>query len=86
MIDFTKSRPVMEAPNLLGMQRTSLEAFLQKNVSPKMRKEEGLQGIFKDVFPVKSHKGKLVLDFVEYRFNEPRYSVEKCKEEVTCPH
>ena len=81
MIDFTKSKPVVEVPNLLEMQRTSFEAFLQKDVSPKKRKEEGLQGIFKDVFPVESYNGKLVLDFVEYHFNEPRYTVEKCREE-----
>ncbi|UCG94274.1 MAG: DNA-directed RNA polymerase subunit beta, partial [Candidatus Aerophobus sp.] len=81
IIDFTKSKPVVEVPHLLEMQRTSFEAFLQKDVSPKKRKEEGLQGIFKDVFPVESYNGKLVLDFVEYRFNEPRYTVEKCKRE-----
>ncbi|MFQ6067170.1 MAG: DNA-directed RNA polymerase subunit beta, partial [bacterium] len=81
MVDFTKSKPVVEVPNLLEMQKTSFEAFLQKNVPLKERKEEGLQGVFKDVFPVESYNGKLVLDFVEYRFNEPRYPVEKCKQE-----
>ncbi len=78
IIDFTKSKPVVEVPNLLEMQKTSFEAFLQKDVPPKEKKEEGLQGIFKDVFPVESYNGKLVLDFVEYHFNEPRYTVEKC--------
>jgi DNA-directed RNA polymerase subunit beta len=81
MIDFTKSKPVVEVPNLLEMQKTSFEAFLQRDVPLKMKKEEGLQRVFKDVFPVESYNGKLVLDFVEYRFNEPRYSVEKCTQE-----
>ncbi len=81
MIDFTKSRPVVEPPSLLGMQKASFEAFLQKDVPAQERKKKGLQGIFKYAFPVKSHNKKLVLDFVEYRFNEPRYSAEKCKEE-----
>ncbi len=81
MIDFTKSKPVVEVPNLLEIQKTSFETFLQKDVSLKKRKEEGLQRIFKDVFPIQSHNGKLVLDFVEYRFGEPRYPVEKCKGE-----
>ena len=81
MIDFTKSKPIVEVPNLLEMQKTSFEVFLQKDVPPKKRKEEGLQGVFKDVFPVESYNGKLVLDFVEYRFNKPRYPVEKCEQE-----
>ena len=81
MIDFTKSKPVVEVPHLLEMQKTSFKAFLQRGVPPKERKKEGLQRLFKDVFPVKSYNGKLVLDFVEYRFDEPRYSVEKCEQE-----
>jgi len=81
MIDFTKSRPMLEPPNLLGMQRVSFEDFLQKDIPAQARKKEGLQAIFKDAFPVKSHKEKLVLDFLEYRFDEPKYSVEKCRQE-----
>ncbi|MBA7474589.1 DNA-directed RNA polymerase subunit beta [subsurface metagenome] len=81
MIDFTKCRPVVEPANLLGMQSVSFEDFLQKDIPAQARKKEGLQAIFKDVFPVKSHKEKLVLDFVEYRFDEPKYSLEKCRQE-----
>ncbi len=81
MIDFTKCRPVVEPANLLGMQSVSFEDFLQKDIPAQARKKEGLQAIFKDVFPVKSHKEELVLHFVEYRFDEPKYSVEKCRQE-----
>jgi len=81
VIDFTKSKPIIEVPDLLEMQRTSFEAFLQKDIPPEKRKNEGLQGVFKSIFPVESYNGKLVLDFVEYRFGEPRYDMETCKEE-----
>jgi len=81
VLAFAKSQPVIEVPNLLEMQKISFEAFLQADVPPKKRVDEGLQGTFKDVFPVESYNGRLVLDFVEYDLREPRYSEEKCKEE-----
>ncbi|MEA1964505.1 MAG: DNA-directed RNA polymerase subunit beta' [Candidatus Aerophobetes bacterium] len=81
IIDFTKFKPVVDVPSLLQMQRISFENFLQRDVSPDERKNEGLQAVFRDVFPVESYNEKLVLEFVEYRLNGPRYSIEKCGEE-----
>jgi len=81
VIDFSRCKPVLEIPNLIGMQFVSFEEFLQKDVSPEERENKGLQGIFKEVFPVESYNGKLVLEFVEYRFSEPRYDIERCYEE-----
>jgi len=81
ILDFTKSKPIIEVPNLLEMQKASFEAFLQVNIRPEKRVNAGLQGVFKDIFPVESYNGRLVLDFVEYDLREPRYSVERCKEE-----
>jgi len=84
VIDFTKFKPVLEIPNLIGMQLASFEEFLQKDVPPKERKDEGLQGVFKEIFPVESYNGKLVLEFVEYRFSKPRHNIEECyREELT---
>ncbi len=80
-INFTKSKPKIKIPDLLKMQKVSFEAFLQKDVSPEERKNEGLQGVFKEIFPVESYNGKLILDFVEYRFGEPRHSIEECEEQ-----
>ena len=42
MIDFAKTRPVLEPPHLLGMQRVSFEDFLQKDIPASERKKEGL--------------------------------------------
>jgi len=84
VIDFTRSRFVVEIPDLLKMQRNSFEKFLQKDIPPGQRKKEGLQKVFFDVFPlgkgVENYNGKLALEFVEYRFGEPRYDIEKCEE------
>ena len=70
-----------EVPNLLEMQKISFEAFLQIDVSPTKRANMGLEAVFKDVFPIESYNGRLVLDFVEYDLRKPRYSMEKCREE-----
>jgi len=81
VIDFTKSKPVIEIPDLLETQRVSFETFLQKDIPAKNRKSEGLQEVFKNAFPVQSYNGRLILDFAEYHFNEPKYSMKTCREE-----
>jgi len=81
IIDFTKSKSVIDTSDLLQMQKISFKNFLQKDVPPNKRKNEGLQAIFKDVFPIESYNGKLRLDFVEYQLSKPQYSIEKCREE-----
>jgi len=81
VMDFTKFKPVAEIPNLLQIQRYSFENFLQRDVPPQQRKKEGLQKIFVDAFPVESYNQKLILEFVEYRFGESAYDIEKCQEE-----
>lgn len=81
VMDFTKFKPVVEIPNLLQIQRYSFENFLQRDVPPQQRKKEGLQKIFVDAFPVESYNQKLILEFVEYRFGESAYDIEKCQEE-----
>ncbi|MEA3485366.1 MAG: DNA-directed RNA polymerase subunit beta, partial [Candidatus Aerophobetes bacterium] len=81
ILDFTKHKPIIGVPDLLEMQRASFEAFLQNGAPPEKRKNEGLQELFKNTFPVKSYNGKLVLEFVEYRFDEPRHSMKECEEQ-----
>jgi len=79
--DFSKYPVLIDLPNLLEMQRHSYEEFLQRDVPPEKRKPVGLQAVFLDTFPVESYNGKMVLEFVEYRFAEPRYTIKKCEEE-----
>jgi len=75
---FAKTRPVVEKPHLIEMQRLSYEQFLQKDVDPDARQDVGLQGIFKSVFPIKDFNGNCSLEFVRYTFGEPKYTVEEC--------
>jgi len=79
--DFTKYPPLIDVPNLLEMQRRSYEEFLQRDVPPSKRKSIGLQAVFEDTFPVESYTGKMSLEFVEYYFAEPRFTIGQCEEQ-----
>ena len=65
-------------PNLIDVQRSSYEAFLQMNVHPDKRTHSGLQEVFKSVFPIDDFAGRGRLEFVYYELEEPKYDVEEC--------
>ncbi|MEW6429793.1 MAG: DNA-directed RNA polymerase subunit beta [Thermodesulfobacteriota bacterium] len=75
---FAKIGEVVEKPHLIEMQQQAFDNFLQINVEPDDRKDEGLQGIFKSVFPIEDFNGTCSLEFVSYSFGEPKYTVEEC--------
>ena len=49
---FAKNKQVIDIPNLIELQKSSYEAFLQKDVDTDRRLEAGLQSVFKSVFPI----------------------------------
>ena len=76
--NFATAASVMEPPHLISMQRISYEKFLQMDVDAGARENFGLQGIFKNVFPINDFNGLCSLEFVRYNFGEPKYTVEEC--------
>jgi len=67
-------------PNLLDVQLRSFDKFLQKDVPPEDRVNEGLQEVFNNVFPIQDSRGLFSLEFVSYSIGEPKYSVPECQE------
>ena len=59
-------------PDLIDIQTKSYADFLQSDVPPAERADEGLQAIFKEIFPVASYDGRYKLDFVSYRLEPPK--------------
>ena len=59
-------------PDLIDIQTKSYADFLQADVPPAERADEGLQAIFKEIFPVASYDGRYKLDFVSYRLEPPK--------------
>ena len=75
---FAKTKAIVERPHLIEMQSRSFEKFLQMKTPPDQRRDEGLQGIFKSVFPIKDFNGACSLEFVNYNFGDPKYTVDEC--------
>lgn len=81
---FGEITEVIPLPELTEVQITSFDQFLQKGVKAQSRQNVGLQGAFKEVFPIdesdKNRGGGLVLDFLEYNIGDAPYSPEECRE------
>ncbi len=75
---FGRIPEAVEMPNLIEVQKHSYEHFLLKDTVVADRPDEGLQAVFKSVFPIKDFSEKSVLDFVSYEFEPPKFDVEEC--------
>src|SRR2546430_11763307 len=75
---FGRIKKIIDIPNLIEIQRRSYEEFLQKDVTPEQRKDQGLQAVFKSVFPIKDFNETASLEFVSYELGQPKYDVEEC--------
>jgi len=67
---FSTKRSTLELSNLLEVQKDSFDLFLK----------EGIREVFDDIFPVESFSGSLSLEFGDYYFDEPKYSVKESRE------
>ena len=75
---FGKIPEAVQMPNLIEVQRSSYEQFLKRDVRPQDRGDEGLEAVFKSVFPIKDFNERAVLEYVSYEFEDPKYDVEEC--------
>ncbi|NND50557.1 MAG: DNA-directed RNA polymerase subunit beta, partial [Rhizobiales bacterium] len=71
---------VAEMPNLIEVQKESYDQFLQVHNPEGGRPSEGLQAVFKSVFPISDFTGQSMLEFVSYEFEDPKYDVEECQQ------
>jgi DNA-directed RNA polymerase subunit beta len=77
---FGKIREVAEMPNLIEVQKASYDQFLQIDEPKGGRPDEGLQAVFKSVFPISDFSGASMLEFVRYEFEAPKYDVDECRQ------
>ena len=78
--NFSTIPSILEIPNLINLQRDSYAAFLQLDKAPDERSEEGLQGVFKSVFPIEDFEKTASLEFESYSLEEPKYDVAECRQ------
>ncbi|MBE9574401.1 MAG: DNA-directed RNA polymerase subunit beta [Proteobacteria bacterium] len=76
--NFGRIKTILEIPDLIDVQRHSYERFLQKDVPAEERKDFGLQGAFKSVFPIHDLNQTCSLEFVRYFFEDIKYDEEEC--------
>ena len=77
---YSKIGEVAEIPNLIGIQKSSYERFLQATVDPEKREEVGLQKVFKSVFPIRDYNNTASLEFVSYNLGTPKYDQDECRD------
>ena len=69
-MSFSRIDEVLDMPDLIEVQKNSYRRFL----------ETDLREVLADVSPITDYNGNLVLEFVDYSLDEPKNTVERCKE------
>ena len=77
---FGRISEITTMPNLIEVQKSSYDQFLQIGVSAEQRQSIGLQEVFRSVFPIRDFSEKAELQFVRYELEEPKYDVEECQQ------
>ncbi|MGI9292959.1 MAG: DNA-directed RNA polymerase subunit beta, partial [Pseudomonadales bacterium] len=77
--DFSKLPSAMELPFLLAIQLDSYRKFTQADTPADKRKDYGLHGAFRSVFPIVSYSGSAALEYVDYRLGAPAFDVKECQ-------
>lgn len=77
---FGQIKEVAEMPNLIEVQKASYDQFLMVAEPVGGRLDEGLQAVFKSVFPISDFSNTSMLEFVRYEFEAPKYDVDECRQ------
>jgi DNA-directed RNA polymerase subunit beta len=75
---FGRIPEAVQMPNLIEVQRSSYEQFLQRETRSHERRIEGIEAVFRSVFPIKDFNERATLEYVSYEFEDPKYDIEEC--------
>ena len=75
--DFSKGGVHLEIPSLLSLQLDSFAEFIQYGVEPDKRLPVGLDGVFREAFPIEDVHKNFRLEYRGYVFGEPKYSTDE---------
>ena len=78
-LSFGKIPEILDLPDLIEIQKSSYEEFLQRNTLPEERKDKGLQAIFNEIFPIFDFSETNQLQFVSYSLGSPKYDINECQ-------
>ena len=77
---YGKIREVLDMPNLIEVQKSSYDLFLNSGDQEIPSDGEGIQGVFQSVFPIKDFNETSIMEFVGYELEKPKYDVEECQQ------
>ena len=77
---YGKIREVLDMPNLIEVQKSSYDLFLNSGDQDTPLDGEGIQGVFQSVFPIKDFNETSIMEFVGYELEKPKYDVEECQQ------
>ncbi|MDO4585733.1 MAG: DNA-directed RNA polymerase subunit beta [Planctomycetia bacterium] len=77
---FGSQSSIYAIPDLTILQTRSYKEFLQVDVPPENRKEQGLEAVLREVFPIESYDKATRLEYVSYDLEKPRYTPDECRE------
>jgi DNA-directed RNA polymerase subunit beta len=67
-------------PDLTQIQTRSYQAFLQHDVPWQKRKDQGIEGVLREIFPTESYDKTLRLEYIRYELGKPRYEPDECRQ------
>lgn len=79
-LSFGTSKHVIDYPDFLDIQLESFEKFVQLDIAPNERKNQGLQRIFNENFPIQDTRETHILEFLYYNVDVPRYTIGECQD------
>ena len=77
---FGSLRSPHSIPDLTEIQTRSYEAFLQYDVPADKRKDQGIEGVLREIFPIESYDKTLRLEYIRYELGKPRYEPDECRQ------
>ncbi|MFN1836259.1 DNA-directed RNA polymerase subunit beta [Balneola sp. MJW-20] len=79
-LSFGRTQHVLDYPDFLDIQLESFEKFVQLDIAPNERKNQGLQRIFNENFPIQDSRETHILEFLYYNVDVPRYTIKECQD------
>ncbi len=79
-LSFGKTKQIVDYPDFLDIQLQSFEDFVQLDIAPNERENQGLQRIFNENFPIQDTRETHILEFLYYNVDVPRYTISECQD------
>ena len=78
--NFGKLKEILSIPNLIEVQKKSYSKFLSNKNASSLNQQIGLEKVYKSIFPIEELSDKATLEYLSFRLEKPKFSVEECRQ------